>query len=187
MTLDLGDCSDGELAALALAGRQTAYSELMRRYREPIYRLVRGYVIDADEALDVTQECFVSAFSALRRYDAARPFKIWVSRIAVNKCHDWARKRKVRRLFAFALPLADSGAVAADAVSAETALGDRQELAAVTAAIAKLPAALKDALVLRTVEGLSQAEAAQVLRVSEKAVETRLYRARHKLEELLRG
>ncbi len=55
------------------------------------------------------------------------------------------------------------------------------------AAIATLPTNLKDALILRTIEGLSQSESASVLGISEKAVETRLYRARSKLTEILRG
>ena len=51
--------------------------------------------------------------------------------------------------------------------------------------MARLPARLRDALVLRTVDGLTQAEAAEVLSVSEKTIETRLYRARAKLKALL--
>ena len=99
MTLALGECSDGELAALALAGRQAAYRELLGRHREPVFRLVRGSIGDSDAALDVTQEAFIAAFSALKSYDGTRPFKTWVSRIAINKCRDWARRRAVRRFF----------------------------------------------------------------------------------------
>jgi RNA polymerase sigma-70 factor (ECF subfamily) len=54
-------------------------------------------------------------------------------------------------------------------------------------AIAKLPDSLKEPLILHTIENLSQSETAQVLGISEKAVETRLYRARAKLTEMLRG
>src|SRR3546814_8906266 len=82
----------------------SAYGELMRRHREPVYRLVRGHIGDADAALDVTQQSFIAAFAALARYDGARPFRVWMARIAINKCHDWTRRRAVRRLFSFALP-----------------------------------------------------------------------------------
>lgn len=64
---------------------------------------------------------------------------------------------------------------------------DRQELERVAAAIAALPGNLRETLVLRTIEGLSQAETAETLGVSEKAVETRLYRARQKLAERIQG
>ena len=187
MTLNLADCSDGELAALARAGRQAAYGELMNRHREAVYRLARGHTGDSDAALDLTQQSFVAAFSALGSYDGARPFRYWISRIAINKCRDWARRRAVRRFLAFALPIDEAHDVADQAASAETLLADREELHRTMAAIASLPASLKDALVLRTIEGMSQAEAAVVLGVSEKAVETRVYRARAKLEEKLRG
>ena len=55
MSIDYTACSDGELAALTLAGRQSAFAEIMGRHRKPIYRLVRGLVGDSEEALDLTQ------------------------------------------------------------------------------------------------------------------------------------
>lgn len=186
MTLDLGGCSDGELAALALAGRQAAFGELMRRHRDGVYRLARGHTGDADAALDVTQQSFLAAFSALARYDGARPFRTWIARIALNKCHDWARRRAVRRIFSFALPMEAADLVADEAATPETVLADRQELHRTMAAIAALPASLKEVLILRTIDGFSQPETAAVLGVSEKAVETRLYRARIKLTDALR-
>jgi RNA polymerase sigma factor (sigma-70 family) len=187
VTLDLADCSDGELAALALAGRQNAYSELMRRHREPVYRLIRSHVGDADAALDVTQQSFIAAFSALRRYDAERPFRVWMARIAINKARDWARRRAVRRMFTFARPIEEAADVADPGALADVRLADRRALDEAMTAIAGLPTNLKDVLILRTIEDLSQAESASVLGISEKAVETRLYRARSKLSEILRG
>jgi RNA polymerase sigma-70 factor (ECF subfamily) len=186
VTLDLAGCSDGELAALALAGRQSAYGALMCRHREPVYRLVRGHVGDADAALDVTQQSFIAAFSALGRYDGARPFRHWMARIAINKCHDWARRRAVRRLFSRALPIDTAHIVADEKALQDVLLSDRQELRRTMTAIAALPVSLKEPLILRTIEALSQAETARILGISEKAVETRVYRARARLEESLR-
>jgi len=186
VTLDLAGCSDGELAALALAGRQAAYGALMQRHRDGVYRLVRGHIGDADAALDVTQQSFLAAFSALGRYDGTRPFRLWIARIAINKCHDWARRRAVRRMLSFALPIDEAAQVADHSATPETLAADRQELQRTMKAIGTLPLALRDTLVLRTIEGLSQAETAEVLGISEKAVETRLYRARARLQERLR-
>ena len=76
--------------------------------------------------------------------------------------------------------------VADEAPTPETLLADRQELDRAMAAIAALPTSLKEVLILRTVDGFTQPEAAAVLGVSEKAIETRLYRARLKLTEVLR-
>lgn len=185
MTFDLRVCSDGELAALALARNQQAYAELMRRHRDPVFRLIRSHIGDADEALDLVQETFVSAFRALDRYDPVRPLRAWLSAIALNKCRDWGRKRLVRRFLTFGSAAKDAELAADDSPTADTAAADRDELDRVAAAIAKLPATLKEPLILRTIEGLSQAETAAVLAVSEKAVETRLYRARSRLAEIL--
>ncbi len=181
----LDDCSDGELAAFALAGRQAAFSELMRRYREPVFRLVRSHVGDADEALDVVQEAFVAAFASIGRYDGSRPFRHWINRIALNKCRDWGRRRAVRRLFRFALPLEAASEIADTAITGETAIDDARDLAMVTKAIAALSANLKEPFILTVIDGLSQAEAASILNLSEKAVEVRVYRARKALETML--
>ena len=188
MSLDWTTLTDGELATLSIAGREAAFAEIMRRHRQSIFRMVRACVGEADEALDLLQETFVAAHQALPRYDGDRSMRAWLSTIAINKCRDWGRKRTVRRFLAFAAPIgAEAEAIADDQVAIDDATGDRQELDRVTRAIAGLPTALKESLVLRTIEGLSQAEPAAVLSISEKAVETRLYRARSKLLERLGG
>jgi RNA polymerase sigma factor CnrH len=151
-----------------------------------VFRLARACVGEPDEALDLVQETFVAAHQALARYDAQRPMRAWLSTIAINKCRDWARKRAVRRFFSFATPIdGQVEAVADDQVATDDTAADRQELDRVTRAISTLPSNLKEPLVLRTIEGLSQAETAEVLGISQKAVETRLYRARARLLEKL--
>ena len=182
MSLDWTSLSDGELATLSIAGRDAAFAEIMRRHRQPIFRLIRACVGEADEALDLMQETFVAAHQAMRRYDGGRSMRAWLSTIAINKCRDWGRKRTVRRFLTFAGSIGTEAEAVADRQAAvDDAAGDRQELDRVTKAIAGLPAVLKEALVLRTIEGLSQAETAAVLSISGKAVETRLHRARAKL------
>jgi RNA polymerase sigma-70 factor (ECF subfamily) len=179
------DMSDGELARLALAGREDGYRRLLERHREPVFRLVRSLVGDGDAALDITQEAFVAGFAALKRYDPERPFRAWMSRIAVNKARDWARRRKVCNFFSRAADIDDAVAVADDAPRSDAILADRIELARAMKAIAILPHNLREVLVLRTIEDVPEAEAASILGISGKAVETRLYRARKQLSDLL--
>jgi RNA polymerase sigma-70 factor (ECF subfamily) len=184
VSLDWTTLSDRELATLCIAGRQAAFAEIMHRHRQPIFRMVRACVGENDEALDLLQETFVAAHQSMPRYDGDRSMRAWLSTIAINKCRDWGRKRTVRRFLAFAIPIgSEAEAIADDVVAIDDAASDRQELILVTRAISRLPANLKEVLVLRTIEGLSQAETADVLSISEKAVETRLYRARAKLIE----
>jgi RNA polymerase sigma factor CnrH len=186
VSLDFASLSDGELAALSLAGRNAAFAEILQRHREAIYRIIAGSIGDPDEALDLVQETFLAAHGALRRYDPARPMRAWLTTIAINKCRDWGRRRAVRRWIAFALPIDDAAErVAEDRPGQEVEAADREALARVSRAIAGLPGALREVIVLRTIEGLSQAETAAALRVSEKAVETRLRRARLRLGEVL--
>jgi RNA polymerase sigma-70 factor (ECF subfamily) len=177
--------SDAELVMLALAGRDAAFGEIVRRHRDMLYRLVHHNVADADEALDLVQETFLSAHRALARYDSERPLRSWLAAIAINKCRDWARRRAVRRLFAFALPIDEAVEIATDLPGQDETAADRQQLDRVARAIAALPAALREVIVLRGVEGLSQAETAAILGITGKAVETRLHRARAKLAELI--
>lgn len=186
MTLDLTALTDGELAALSIAGRDTAFAEIMRRHREPLYRIIGNNIGDADEALDVVQESFVAAHRALVRYEPDRPMRRWLVTIALNKCRDWRRRRAVRRLFTFALPLDDtSNQVAEDRALPDAEAADREEMARLSRAIAELPTALREPLILHTIDQLSQAETAAILSISEKAVETRIRRARAKLAERL--
>lgn len=180
------DPQDRALVARALSGDQSGYAGLMQRHRDAVYRLARGHAGDADEALDLTQEAFVAAFAALARYDGVRPFRVWIARIALNKCRDWARRRAVRRFFTGARPIDDALDISDDGATPEEALASARALARINAAVAALPATLKDPLLLCAIEGMSQIEAGDVLGVTPKAVEMRLYRARAKLSEMLR-
>ncbi len=186
MTLDYSTLSDGDLASLSLVGREAAFAELVRRHRSTLYRLALGNTGDPEEALDIVQETFVAAHLALKRYDPTRPMRAWLAAIAINKCRDWGRRRSVRRLFSFAQPIDASVENVPDGRPGhDVEAADRQELGRLRRAIAELPATLREPLVLHTIEGMSQAETASVLAITEKAVETRLRRARIKLEAML--
>jgi RNA polymerase sigma factor CnrH len=187
MKCDPAECSDGELAALAVAGREDAFAELIRRHRDAIYRLIRGYTGNSEDAVDLLQEALISAYKALDVYDGARPFRAWLSRIAINKCRDWSRRRAVRRFLFMTGPSAEAEQVPDPLPGADETAAGREELERLWEEIARLPRNLKEPLILRTIEGLTQAETAGVLGISEKAVETRLYRARQKLAIIRQG
>ena len=69
--MTLADAEDRVLAARAQAGEQAAYAMLMQRHRDAMWRLARGHVGDADQALDITQDAFIAAFAAIGRAFAA--------------------------------------------------------------------------------------------------------------------
>jgi RNA polymerase sigma-70 factor (ECF subfamily) len=177
---------DSELVRRARAGEQRAFSLLMGRHKHWVYRFVRRYVGDADEAYDVTQDAFVAAMSNLHRYDPGRPFDAWMRRIALNKCRDRGRREAVRRAFGLSRRgPEETEAVADPAVATDQSLAAGSALKALDQAIASLPPSLKEPLVLTALEGLSQKEAGEVLGLSAKAVEVRVYRAKRQLAETL--
>ena len=180
--------SDAELVAEVLKGREAAFTALMRRHKTWLYLFVRRHVTTSEDAYDVVQESFASAWGALRRYDPTRPFDIWLRWIALNKCRDRGRREAVRRR-AFSLVGATPEAVEQVADSgpgAETASIGGEALARLNAAIAALPAKLREPLILTALQGLSQREAAEVLGVTPKVVEMRAYRARKHLADALK-
>ena len=173
--------TDEVLAAKAARGDRAAFEGLVRRHKSGLYRFIRRYVGDADDAYDVVQDSFVAAWRALGRFDQARQFGTWLKAIALNKCRDFGRRARTRRLFLRAL----AAAPVDRALSPLDQPPDDREVR-LDRAIASLPVVYKEPLLLTTVGGLSQHEAGRILGVSPKAVEMRLRRARRKLMQHLR-
>ena len=185
--MTVGEESDADLVLRALGGEDRAFTTLMRRHKPALYGFVRRYVGDADAAVDVVQETFVAAWKALARFDDRRAFPVWLRAIALNKCRDRARRLAVRR---FILGEKDdqsseAQAQADPAPDGEESVVSAQRRAAVQKAIDRLPTKLKGPLLLTYCGELTQQEAALLVGVSVKTVETRVYRARQQLAELL--
>lgn len=183
MNGDLAEEPDGRLVERALSGEERAFAEIVRRNKQRLFRVVNRSVPNQEDALELLQETFVSAHGALRRYDPQRPLQAWLMTIALNKARDWRRREAVRRVLRSLLPMGEAFEVIDGEALADVTVSDRQELALVRKRIAQLPVRLQEVIVLRTLEDMSQAETAAILQISEKAVETRLYRARRKLQE----
>ena len=180
--------ADAALAERAAAGDHAAFGELVRRHKEPLYRLLRRYTGDPDDAYEAAQEAFIAAWSAIRRYDPERPFLAWLRVIAINKVRDRHRRNTFRRvLFGAGRGLEDGAALAEPdrALPADQQVMDRQDMATLDHAIARLPGPLKEALLLTAFDGCSQQEAGRILGVSTKAIETRVHRARKILARTL--
>jgi RNA polymerase sigma-70 factor (ECF subfamily) len=180
------EASDAALAHLAAAGDDQAFARLVRRHKDGIYRLLRRYTADPDEAYEAVQEAFIAAWKALGRYDADRPFLTWLQTIAINKARDRGRRMAVRRMVFGGAGLEGEAMAAADPrEAADQAVIDRQLARRLDKAIGQLPGALKEALLLTAFEGYSHVQAGHMLGVSAKTVETRAYRARKLLAQRL--
>jgi RNA polymerase sigma factor (sigma-70 family) len=173
---------DSLLAQLAAAGDDQAFAQLVRRHKEPLYRLLRRYTGDADEAYEAVHE----AWAALGRYDPERPFGAWLRTIAINKARDRGRRLVVRRLILGSRGLDEEALTVVDPSRAPDEVVIEDERAQrLDRAIGRLPDAMKAAMLLTAFDGYTQEEAGRILGVSAKTIETRVYRARKILAERL--
>jgi RNA polymerase sigma factor (sigma-70 family) len=179
VTQDSQSSDDAALARRAAQGDERAFAELVRRHKEPLYRLMRRYTGDADQAYEAAHEAFIAVWRNLGRFDPDRSFVAWLRTIAFNKARDLGRRRAVHRFLLGSDALEESALVVSDSSEdAEVQLMQQQRVAALDRAVAGLPARLKEALILTAFDGRSQKEAGDILGVSEKTIETRVYRAR---------
>jgi len=183
--------SDDENKALinrAAAGDDRAFTEIMRKFKTPLYRFAYRHMGDADDAEDIVQDTFIALHRNLARFNPKYKASTWVFQIAMNKCRDMGRKRKTRAFMQRITPLMEVKLTDIEANdNPEAALDDKKRLEAVNTAISGLPESLKAPLILCTIENLSQKQAADILKISPKAVETRIYRARAALSDRVSG
>ena len=179
--------SDSDLAVRAQNGDKRAFEGLVQRYKGPLFRFVRRSIGNDDDAYDILQDSFVSAWMALGRFDRSKSFATWLRAIALNKCRDYGRRQSVRRRFLRLIGTWDTDVAAPNEalLEQEEELRETARLSQIDRAIANLPAFYKEPLLLTTVSGLSQQEAAHQLKTTTKAIQMRIRRARKKLMDVL--
>lgn len=179
--------SDDDVVRKVLAGETALFEALMRRYNQRLYRVARAILRDDSEAEDVMQHAYVQAYTHLGQFAGRSSFATWLTRIAVHEA--LARARRRRRHVPTHL-LAEPGEEAMVTLKSEDPNPEQLALqgelcALLESSIEGLPVAYRSVLVLREVEGLSTAETADCLEITEDAVKTRLHRARALLREEL--
>lgn len=184
MTLETA-FSDRTLCERAVAGDQEAFASIIRLYKTKVFSFVQRYVGNSDDAHDLMQQVFISAWQSLASFDSNRPMAPWLTAIALNKCRDHSRKAKVRQFLQMAWPI-NAVDVADTAPTADELMNDDQELQLLEKAISQLPRGLKEPLLLTAFEALSHKEAGVMLGLSAKAIEGRSRRARQELERKIK-
>src|SRR5262245_47723251 len=163
-------------------GDPTAFEEIVRRWQQPVARFLGRLRGTAEAVPDLCQEVFLRVYLAAGRYRDSGAFSTWVYRIALNVARDDARRRRHRPQ-----PLADHDP-AQDQESVELQSERRELERAVTQALAELPDALREALVLRHYEGMSFEEMGRVLSTPASTLKSRfaaaLARLRTRLQQL---
>ncbi len=173
--------ADASLIERVCAGETSCFEVLMRRHNERIYRTVRAVLGDDADVEDVMQQAYVSAYQHLDRFEGRSRFSTWLTRIAINEAY--ARLRRRHRTEP--APWEDDRGLAAEPESAgptpEQVAARREMQALLERAVDTLSVPNRTVFVLRSVEGLSTAETAACLKISEDAVKTRLHRANEAL------
>ena len=185
LALESAELTDQEVVEQVLAGRTALFELLMRRYNERLYRAARAITRDDREAEDVMQQAYVNAFVNLRQFKGQALFATWLTRITINEALGRVRRRGRFESFDEDVPKAESSMVSNPIASPEHTTFTGELRALLEWAIDALPDGSREVFVLRDVEGLSTAEAAAALGVSDDVVKTRLSRARATLRRSL--
>jgi RNA polymerase sigma-70 factor (ECF subfamily) len=181
---------EAELVQALKAGDQAAFSDFVERYSSTIYNLAWRMMGDRHEAEEVLQETFISAFRAVDRFEGRSQLGTWLYRIAYNAALMRLRKRRLPTTSIDEPIWTEEGDAMPRQLVDWRRLPDDQVLSSefrdvLDAAVATLPETFRSVFVLRDIEGLSTAEVAEVLGLTETNVKVRLHRARLALREKL--
>jgi RNA polymerase sigma-70 factor (ECF subfamily) len=175
------------LVARARGGSRDAFMELARRLQPKVYAVIYGMTRNREDAADLTQETFLSAFRTLGDFHGKSGFYTWLYRIAVNRTLNFIKKNsreKGRAEFDEARPAPEPGKAilgSPEGGSLNKELGRRLD-----EAIAELRPVYRAAFNLVAVQGMSHGEAARVLGCSENTVSWRMHKARKTLQARLK-
>ncbi len=173
------DLLDADQAVIdrVLAGDRNAFGILIERYSDPLYRHAFGMTGSADVAEDILQVSFIKAFHHLA--EVRGRFDAWVFRIVANGCKDWLKNIRRSHLSYEE----DDQPSSLETPDEELDRGElRRDL---DRALSALPASLREAFVMKHVEGRSYEEMAGLLEATVGALKMRVHRAREALQKLL--
>src|SRR5712692_3596349 len=178
---------DEEIVSRVIAGEAALFEVLMRRHNQRVYRTIRAILKDEFEIEDVMQQSYVSAYGSLRQITGTPKFSTWLTRSAINEA--LARRRRAAHFDSnqdVVHPANDTAMqLASEDGNPEEKAAGRELTSMLEAAIDALPDSFRSVVMLRAVEEMSTAEAAEVLGVTEDVVKTRLHRAKESIRDLL--
>jgi RNA polymerase sigma-70 factor (ECF subfamily) len=181
------------LLARLQAGDEQAFEELVRMHGGRMLAVARRFVRNEDDARDVVQAAYLSAFRSISQFEGQCLISTWLHRIVVNTALMRLRsqRRKPETSIEDLLPVFQEDGHHVElfpdvSLRADEALVREEMLATVRACIQRLPDNYRDILILRDLENVSTSEVAALLSMTPTAVKVRLHRARQALSALLR-
>lgn len=177
--------SDAELLQRYRQGDETAFEEIVNRYKNPLYAFLRRFVNRQDIVEDVFQETFLQLYTSRDSFDADRPLRPWLFTIAANKAKD--ALRKIQRQSSMSMgTLADAGELSLDEVvniltsyetTPEAEISKEETARRVRQIISEMPENLRGILILAYFEQFSYKHMAEILSIPIGTVKSRLHTA----------
>lgn len=188
-----GEPEDEELIAKIGRGNERALIALMGRHKQAVYRFIYRYLTNHEDAAELTEETFVRVYQNANRFTARAAAKTWIFTIALNLSRDRIRKEKKRKGLFSLNARTDEGdtgwsleeKLPSSLPSPQQNIESREKLIRIQNEINQLPEKLRFPFIYCVLEGHSYDECAEIIGRNRKTVETRIYRARKRLQETL--
>jgi RNA polymerase sigma-70 factor (ECF subfamily) len=166
--------TEREIILAVIKGNKEAYQQIITTYMQRAYYIALGFVHNHQDALDLSQECFIKAYRKLKKFDLNRPFFPWFYQILKNLCIDhYKKKRRLNEV-----PLEDVKIIGRKQE-------DREMKESLWKGIAELPVEQREVIILRYFRQLSYKEIAEVMGKPVGTVMSSLYYAKKKLKDIL--
>lgn len=195
MTSNLTDKGLRDLKLIKRAldqGDTTAYNELMKLYRDPLYFMLLEKVGDKELAKDLTIEALGKAFKKLHMYTPNYTFSTWLFTVARNNCIDYLRKNKIKTTSIDQFTIDNDGKknkidIQSDELNPEGILIRKQKIAILRQVVDKLKPKYRELVKLRYFKEMSYEEISTLLQVPIGTVKAQLYRSREQLFQIVSG
>jgi RNA polymerase sigma-70 factor (ECF subfamily) len=184
--------TDAEVMLRVKAGDQSAFDYLVQKYRRPLVSFMYRMARNATVAEDLAQEVFLRVYRSRQTYEASAKFTTWLYRIATNLAVNHARDSRHERpevTVSLDEPDEETGTtmdLADSKISAEEALLRRERMLAIRSKVEALPERQKLAILMHKYQQLDYKQIAEVLKLSESATKSLLFRAYETLREQLK-
>jgi len=195
MTSNLTDKGLRDLKLIKRAldqGDTTAYNELMKLYRDPLYFMLLEKVGDQELAKDLTIEALGKAFKKLHMYTPNYTFSTWLFTVARNNCIDYLRKNKIKTTSIDQFTIDNDGKknkidIQSDELNPEGILIRKQKIAILRQVVDKLKPKYRELVKLRYFKEMSYEEISTLLQIPIGTVKAQLYRSREQLFQIVSG
>ncbi|WDV47342.1 sigma-70 family RNA polymerase sigma factor [Clostridiaceae bacterium M8S5] len=163
-------------------GFHEEFKNIVDLYKDRIFSMAYSYTKDYVEAQDLTQEIFIKVYKGLNKFKFDSKFSTWLYKVATNVCIDWSKKKRPKIVNDSHKALSK---VKDDKISPQDSILLDEKNIELHEAISELPDKYKSVINLYHFNNISYIQISEVLDIPVKTVETRLYRARRKLREIL--